>query len=143
MVTIKHISVQQAHQDQSSGAIYVDVRSIPEFRQGHPAGAYNLPFLHLDERSRQMRPNPDFVTVARANFGAEAVLVVGCQSGVRSQQACEFLIGAGFHNVTNVLGGFAGSSYGQAGWVNAGLPVETDAAPEREYDGLQEKTKGR
>lgn len=143
MVTIKHINVQQAHQEQSAGAIYVDVRSIPEFRQGHPAGAYNVPLLHLDESSRQLRPNPDFVTVARANFPADAALVVGCQAGVRSQQACELLISAGFHNVTNVLGGYAGSSYGQPGWVNAGLPVETDAGPEREYDALQQKTKGR
>lgn len=143
MVTIKHINVHQAHQEQSSGAIYLDVRSIPEFRQGHPAGAYNVPLLHLDERSRQLRPNPDFVAVARANFPNDAVLVVGCQAGVRSQQACELLISAGFHNVTNVLGGFAGSSYGQPGWVNAGLPVETDASPEREYGVLETKTKGR
>lgn len=142
MVTIKHITVQQAHQEQTTGAAYLDVRSVPEFERGHPAGAYNLPLLHLDERTRQMRPNPDFVAVARANFTPEAALVVGCQAGVRSQQACELLIAAGFQNVTNVLGGFAGAPSGQVGWANAGLPVETTSAPGREYSALEQKTKG-
>lgn len=142
MVTIKHITVEQAHQEQSTGAAYLDVRSVPEFQRGHPAGAYNVPLLHLDERTRQMRPNPDFVAVARANFDPDAALVVGCQAGVRSQQACELLISAGFHNVTNVLGGFAGSPSGQRGWISAGLPVDTTPVAGRDYSALEQKLKG-
>ncbi|MGH9410745.1 MAG: rhodanese-like domain-containing protein [Vicinamibacterales bacterium] len=142
MVTIKHITVQQAHQQQSAGAAYLDVRSIPEFQQAHPTGAYNVPWLHLDPRTRQMRPNQDFVDVVRANFPTDAALVVGCQAGARSQQACEALINAGFDNVTNVLGGFGGSPQGHAGWTQAGLPIETAAPVDHEYQALQGNAAG-
>ena len=68
-MTIKNLTVQQAHQQQSAGA-YLDVRSIPEFEKGHPAGAFNIPLLHLDPQTRQMRPNPEFLAVVKANFPA-------------------------------------------------------------------------
>src|SRR4051812_2629198 len=68
MMTIRHITVQQAHQQQTSGATYLDVRSVPEFEHGHPAGAFNVPLLHVDPQTGQMRPNPEFLTVVKANF---------------------------------------------------------------------------
>jgi len=142
-MTIKHVTVQQAHQQQMSGAKYLDVRSVPEFQQGHPEGAYNVPLLHADPVTRQMRPNPEFLTVVRANFPPDTPIVVGCQMGGRSQQAAEILANAGFHDVANVLGGFGGApQFGHAGWVQAGLPVETAAKGGREYDGLHRKASG-
>lgn len=30
------------------GYTYIDVRSIPEFEAGHPAGAVNVPLLHVN-----------------------------------------------------------------------------------------------
>jgi rhodanese-related sulfurtransferase len=139
-MTIKHITVQQAHQQQSSGATYLDVRSIPEFAQGHPEGAFNVPLLHMDPQTGQMRPNPEFLAVVRANFQADAPMVVGCRMGGRSQQACEILASAGFADVTNVLGGFGGApQLGHAGWVQAGLPVETRADASHEYEALRTK----
>src|SRR6266545_3971563 len=117
MMTIKHITVQQAHQQQASGAKYLDVRSIPEFEAGHPEGAYNVPLLHLDPATQQMRPNPEFVSVVRATFSPKTPIVVGCKMGGRSAQACEILSTAGYRDVTNVLGGFGGApQYGQVGW---------------------------
>lgn len=143
MMTIKHTTVQQAHQQQEAGAIYLDVRSIPEFAQGHPAGAFNVPLLHADPRTGQMRPNPEFLAVVKANFAPETSMVVGCKMGGRSQQACEILASAGFEDVTNVLGGWSGApQMGQAGWVQAGLPVETTADQAREYEALQKKAAG-
>jgi rhodanese-related sulfurtransferase len=136
---IKHTSVTEAHQQQQSGSIYLDVRSVPEFDQVHPDGAYNIPLLHLDRRTGQMRPNPDFVAVVRANFPVDAPLLVGCQAGVRSQQACEVLSVAGYTNLTNVLGGFGGSQAGDPGWMQAGLPVEASPAAGRDYAALQTK----
>ena len=41
--------------------VYIDVRSVPEFDQGHPSPAVNIPLLHADEQTGQMTPNPDFV----------------------------------------------------------------------------------
>lgn len=143
MTTIRHLTVQQAHQQQAAGAAYLDVRSVPEFRQGHPDGAFNIPLLHLDPQTRQMRPNPEFVSVVKANFAPDAKLVIGCQMGGRSQHACEVLSGAGFQDVANVLGGYGGApQMGHAGWVQAGLPVETAADDRREYDALQKKAAG-
>ena len=143
MTTIRHITVQQAQQQQASGATYVDVRSVPEFQQGHPEGAVNIPLVHLDPQTRQMRPNPEFVTVVKANFPPEAQLVIGCQMGGRSQQACEVLSNAGFQDVTNVLGGYGGApQMGHLGWAQAGLPVETTADAAREYEALQKKAAG-
>ena len=143
MTTIKHITVQQAHQEQQTGATYLDVRSIPEFAQGHPEGAFNVPLMHADPETRQMRPNGEFLAVVRANFPPDTPLVIGCQMGGRSAKAAEILANAGYQNVTNVLGGYGGApQFGHAGWVQAGLPVATTAGPERDYDGLRGKASG-
>jgi rhodanese-related sulfurtransferase len=143
MMTIKHITVQQAHQQQSSGATYLDVRSIPEFEQGHPAGAFNVPLLHLDPQTGQMRPNPEFLNVVKANFPPDTTMVVGCKMGGRSQQACELLSSAGYQDVTNVLGGWGGApQMGHTGWVQAGLPVEKETHAARVYETLYKKAAG-
>lgn len=143
MTTIRHITVQQAQQQQASGATYVDVRSVPEFQQGHPEGAFNIPLLQLDPQTGQMRPNPEFVSVVKANFPPDATLVIGCQMGGRSQQACEVLSNAGFQDVANVLGGYGGApQMGHLGWAQAGLPLATAAAEGRGYEALHKKAAG-
>ena len=143
-MTIRHINVQQAHQAQSEGATYLDVRSIPEFEAGHPEGAYNIPLLHFDPATQQMRPNPDFIEVVRATFPPDTQLVIGCKVGGRSAQACELLSNVGYQDVTNVLGGFSGNPQtGHPGWAQLGLPIERDTAPEREYEALRKKASGR
>jgi rhodanese-related sulfurtransferase len=143
MSTIKHVTVRQAHDQQSGGAVYLDVRSLPEFEQGHPSGAFNVPLLHLDPASGQMRPNPDFLPVVRANFPPDTPMVIGCKMGGRSQQACEILASAGYHDVANVLGGFSGApQMGQRGWTQEGLPVDTTADPAHEYRALEKKAAG-
>ena len=142
-MTIKQITVQQAHQDQEAGATYLDVRSIAEFEQGHPAGAFNIPLLHFDPQTGQMRPNQEFLAVVRANFSPETSLVIGCKMGGRSQQACEILSGVGFQDVKNVSGGWSGApQMGHIGWAQAGLPVEVETDQAREYDALQKKAVG-
>ena|SRR5215471_831842 len=139
-MTVRHITVQQARDQQKSGATYLDVRSIPEFEQGHPEGAFNVPLMHADPVTRQMRPNAEFVDVVRANFPAETVLVIGCQMGGRSQRAAEILASAGYQDVANVLGGYGGApQMGHTGWVQAGLPVERQADGTRQYDALLKK----
>lgn len=141
--TIKHLTVRQAHQQQSAGAVYLDVRSIPEFEQGHPAGAFNVPLLHMDPASGQMRPNPDFLPVVRANFPPDTPMVIGCRMGGRSQQACEILASAGYHDVANVLGGFGGAPHmGHPGWTQEGLPTSASADAAHAYPALQKKAAG-
>jgi rhodanese-related sulfurtransferase len=142
-MTIKQITVQQAHQQQASGSTYLDVRSVPEFEQGHPEGAVNVPLMHLDPATGQMQPNQQFLDVVRATFGPDTPLVVGCKMGGRSQKASELLASAGYHDVANVIGGWGGApQQGHIGWVQAGLPVEQAADASRTYKTLLSKASG-
>lgn len=116
-----------------AGASYIDVRSIPEYESGHPAGALNIPVLH--RHAVGMVPNPDFVRVVQAHFAADAKLLVGCQSGARSMRACEALAAAGFVDVANVTAGFGGSRT-EHGWQDLGFPVEFGASGDNAYAAL-------
>ena len=145
-MSVKHVDVRQAHALQSDeGHTYIDVRSTPEYDQGHPAGAHNVPLLHLDPATRQMLPNPDFVRVMRASHAPDARLLIGCQMGGRSSRAADILAAAGYTDVSNVLGGFGGARdrmTGQVlheGWADAGLPVETTATPGGSYAELHQR----
>ena len=143
-MSLKHVDVKTAHKLQSDDDhTYVDVRSIPEFENGHPAGAHNVPLLNLDRQTGQMRPNPEFLAVMQANYPPDSKLLIGCQMGGRSAQAGEILVAEGYQNVANVLGGFGGSQdrmTGQIteGWVDAALPVERDAPSANVYKTLQQ-----
>lgn len=123
---------------EDASVVYLDVRSEPEFKAGHPAGAYNVPLLHLDEATGRPEPNSDFERVVANVFSKTTKVIVGCQSGGRSQRAAEILAGLGFTDVSNMQGGFGGARdpSGQvtmAGWQESGLPVESTPLPGRSY----------
>lgn len=148
-MSVKQVGVKDAHTLQTDeGYTYIDVRSTPEYDQGHPAGALNVPLLHFDPATRQMQPNLDFLAVVKATQAADAKLLIGCQMGGRSARAAEMLVAAGYTDVSNVLGGFGGARdqfTGQVvneGWAQAGLPVESAAPPGGSYDELRSKVKG-
>ena len=111
----------------ATGAAYLDVRTAEEFDAGHPAGARNVPVFVFDAATRRPRPNPEFLAVVQRHFPPGATLLVGCQSGMRSQRACELLADAGYTDLANVLDGFGGSE-DAPGWKESGLPVESGAA---------------
>jgi rhodanese-related sulfurtransferase len=134
----------QAHEILKSNpdAIYLDVRTEPEFAQGHPDGAINVPVVFI-KGPGQMELNGEFVDVVAKTLPREKKLVVGCLAGGRSQRACELLEAAGYANLTNVRGGFGGArdAAGQvvvAGWRDAGLPVSTDVG-DNSYQALRRK----
>ncbi|HJZ88753.1 MAG TPA: rhodanese-like domain-containing protein [Polyangia bacterium] len=114
------------------GYEYVDVRSIPEYQQGHPRGAKNVPFMHLE--GGRMVLNPEFMAVMQKLFPPSAKLVIGCKSGGRSLQAATLLERIGYTNLYDMRGGFdaeMNSNTGQiavAGWSREGLPVEAVTA---------------
>ena len=143
---VRDVDVKQAHAlQQDDGYTYVDVRSVPEFDAGHPAGASNVPLLHRDAATGQMQPNPEFLAVMQANYPPDARLLIGCQMGGRSARAAQILASAGYGDVCNVAGGFGGAydrATGQVvhpGWAGSGLPVEADARPGTRYDELRAK----
>ena len=134
-MAIRRVSPMEAQELMAQeGYVYVDVRSVPEFDAGHPAGAYNVPIAHLGAVG--MAPNPEFVAAMEAHFAKDARLVIGCQSGGRSMQAATLLVRLGFQNVVDQRAGFGGGG-GEPGWRPAGLPVATQAPPERSWDGLK------
>lgn len=130
---------------ESEGYVYIDVRSVPEFDQGHPAPAVNIPLLHADEQTGQMTPNPDFVRVVRANFSADDRLVLGCRTGQRSNHAAQLLQSMGYETVVNMRCGFSGemTPFGQVvnpGWEEVGLPVSHDSGEGVSYASLEAKS---
>jgi rhodanese-related sulfurtransferase len=116
-------------------AVYLDVRTEPEFASGHPAGAYNVPVMFFDATRRPVA-NADFTRVVEAVLPRETSVLVGCQSGVRSQHAAEMLRSLGFRDVSNVAGGFGGSPAAR-GWRDSGLPIESGSPPGRAYEDLK------
>ena len=90
-------------------AVLIDVRSTMEFLfVGHPVGAIHIPWLE----SPEWTPNPNFVTqVRQAVLGGASVgrpVLLLCRSGVRSLEAGEELVEAGFREIYNVAEGFEG-----------------------------------
>jgi phage shock protein E len=73
------------------GARVVDVRTTTEYAAGHYTGATNIPLQELQKRLRDVGPTNQPV-------------VVYCRSGIRSAQAKQILLKAGFSDVTNAGG---------------------------------------
>ena len=119
--------------------VYIDVRSMPEYENGHPAGALNIPIMHREAAG--MVPNPDFVRVVQSHFSTDTKLLIGCQSGARSIRASEALINSGFTDVCNVTGGFGGArtetgAIVERGWMELGFSVEYGAEGDKSYPAL-------
>ncbi|PYR85421.1 MAG: rhodanese-like domain-containing protein, partial [Acidobacteria bacterium] len=64
-MSLKNISPEQAKEilESDGNAVYIDVRTEPEFVNGHVPKAVNIPVVWPDPATRQMKPNPDFVNV--------------------------------------------------------------------------------
>lgn len=90
------ISAQAALAHLKSGALVIDVRSSGEFNSGHLAGAINIP---LDEIETAL---PARIT------NKSQVILLHCQSGMRSGVARQKLKTMGYTNAFNL------GSYGRA-----------------------------
>ena len=147
-MAIKQITPEEAHALVQAGSSYLDVRTEGEFAAGHPAAAINIPVGMPHAATGQMQINPDFVAMVSSSFPKDAALVIGCQSGGRSQRAAEMLEQAGYTNLSNVRGGFGGirDQMGQPvvrGWSELGLPTSTDCTDANTYRGLKARIAGR
>lgn len=144
---MKEISAQEAYDrmEKSADAVYLDVRSIPEFEQGHPRGAINIPLLHLVP-GMGMMPNDDFAAVVQAAIPPDKELIIGCKTGGRSARACEILQGLGYNNVVNVRSGFLGAmdNFGRVvepGWSLLNLPLCPGCEEGSTYEHLAARAK--
>ena len=143
------IDVAEAWQMMESGAaVYLDVRSTGEFGHGHPRGAYNIPLIEPDMATGRPSVNPAFqqeVEALREHLiaaGGDPKLVIGCQRGGRSRQACQALEMTGASGLLDCTGGWGGASnmLGQLlaeGWIHSDLPSATEADPGRDWQSIQ------
>lgn len=108
-VRIQQLTVQQVYErlpDLESGLILLDVRTPEEWvNDGHIEGATLIPLDELENRASDELPQ-------------DAEIIVYCRSGNRSATATEFLIEAGYANVSEMAGGIRA-------WSESGLPLVT------------------
>ena len=130
-MSVKQINPQQANEilQNDNTAVYLDVRTEAEFRNGHVPGAKNIAVVLPDPSTRRMALNPEFLKAVEATYGKDTPIICGCQAGGRSQHAAELLERAGYTNVSNMQGGFGGARDPMGriiapGWAQCNLPVE-------------------
>ena len=131
-------------------AVYLDVRSTPEFEGGHPEGAYHIPLIEMGAGGRAA--NGQFVQAVQAlvaELGGDdaPTLIVACQAGGRSRQACQLLAAEGVTNTVDFAGGWGGRPHpfggpGLQGWGGSGNPTATTAQEGRDWPALQGKIAG-
>ena len=142
-MTVRRVSAKEALSlVNDEGCVYVDVRSIPEFEMGHPAGAFNVPLMHMSADG--MQPNAEFVAVMKSAFPLDQKIVLGCKAGGRSLRALQTLAEAGFTNLVDQRAGFSGQTdpFGRTtepGWQSEGLPTSTVPAERRDYASLSKR----
>ena len=81
---------------------FLDVRTPAEVARGKIAGCENIP-LHL-------------IPLKVAEFEADEKIIIYCQTGARSAQACAFLASKGIENAINVRGGIVA-------WAQMGFAI--------------------
>ncbi len=78
---------------QTKEAILIDVRTPPEYREGHIPGVANIPLDELEKRLGEIPRDKKVVLI--------------CRTGNRSAQGTKLLRGKGFDNVFNSTGGMS------------------------------------
>jgi rhodanese-related sulfurtransferase len=106
-VDIPQLDLEEFERQRDEGTFVLDVRNYDEYELAHVPGAVLIPLRELPDRLDEL---PD----------GDSLLII-CQTGVRSQRACEFLGDDGW-DVANVAGG-------TAEWVGSGRPVATGSDP--------------
>lgn len=77
-------------------AIIIDVRSNQEYREHHINGAICIPSFEISQRIEREIPDKN------------ALIVLYCQSGIRSRKALNILLKKGYTNVYHIRNGLDG-----------------------------------
>ena len=89
-IPITHVEDLKARRDRGEDVFVLDVREPHEYAICN-IGGHLIPLGTLPQRLGELDPKRE--------------MVVHCRSGVRSMQACEFLVANGFTKVSNLAGG--------------------------------------
>jgi rhodanese-related sulfurtransferase len=105
MAPVDQIDIARLEQLRQEGSVLLlDVRTDAEVARGIIAGAKHIPLNLLPARYAELDP--------------QVVMVVYCQSGARSAQACAWLGDKGFARIHNLQGGVLA-------WVRSGQSLTT------------------
>lgn len=85
---MKSVTIQELLETKKSVENLIDVRETYEYTAGHVPSSKNIPMSEIENRISEIKTG-DYII---------------CQSGARSYQICQWLIGQGIE-VINVLGG--------------------------------------
>jgi uncharacterized NAD(P)/FAD-binding protein YdhS/glyoxylase-like metal-dependent hydrolase (beta-lactamase superfamily II)/rhodanese-related sulfurtransferase len=107
LTELPQITAQTLHDNLQAYPQVLDVRRQPEWQAGHIETATSWPL--------------DNFKTSLPRIDRNAPIAVLCKGGYRSLIACSLLQRAGFHKVTNVMGGFAA-------WKTARLPFVSESA---------------
>ncbi|MGE7903214.1 rhodanese-like domain-containing protein [Peribacillus sp. NPDC094092] len=92
---IKNINAKELKAELSNkgNKQFIDVRTPNEYRGNHIKDFKNIPLSELGKRAQELSKDKEVVVI--------------CQSGMRSSNACKVLKKSGFEEVTNVKGGMS------------------------------------
>ena len=93
---VKQIPVTKVRELVESGAYILDVREVPEYKNGHLNNAHNIPLSQLRQRLDEVP--------------RDKTVYVHCRTSQRSYYAAMCLKGYGFDNIVNIQGSFLGIS---------------------------------
>ncbi len=101
----KEVTPSAAVRLQNDDGVFIDVRDIGEYKQGHLLNARHVPLKELGDRVHELQKYKDRPVIAY------------CGNGMRAAKACGLLSKNGFGQVYSLAGGLAA-------WEKANMPVE-------------------
>ena len=99
---VKEVDVDYVHGADKDSIHLIDVRTEGEVSRGMIDGPIHIP-LHL-------------LPLKAAEIPQDKPVVIYCNSGARSAQACAFMTSKGFENMHNLAGGIMA-------WARSGKPI--------------------
>ena len=96
--TNKSITIEEANQiiANNENTVLIDVRSNQEYKEYHLDGAICIPHYEIQNKIEQQIPNKT------------TMIILYCQSGLRSKKAMDILQNKGYQNVYHIKNGLDG-----------------------------------
>ncbi len=113
-IQLSELTPVQAHAARSQGAWLIDVREVNETSLGHAEGAHLIPSASLQSELARLAVDP------------ASVIMLICQSGMRSNTAAAALCAAGFTSVHSVAGGSLAWQAAGLAWTSVGSLSATE-----------------
>lgn len=96
--TSREITILEAKQIMSANreAVLLDVRSVQEYKEYHIDGAICIPHYEIASKIEKNIQNKN------------TIIIVYCQSGLRSKKAIQIMVKKGYKNIYHVKNGLDG-----------------------------------